>query len=90
MSGEINILGIAGSLRADSFNRSLLRAAKALARDKARIEIFDLAPIPLYNGDVETRAHEKFDAEGNLIDGKTAEFLAGYLVAFREWILRFA
>ena len=31
---EIRILGIAGSLRAGSFNRSLLRAAKEVAPDK--------------------------------------------------------
>jgi chromate reductase len=185
MSGEIQILGIAGSLRASSFNRSLLRAAKELAPENVRIEIFDLTPIPLYNGDIEaagdppavaefkeairashgvlmvtpeynhgvpgvmknavdwasrpprnaalngkpvgiigaspgmtgsargqsqlrqafeftnsycmpqpeilvSRAHEKFDAEGKLIDSKTAELLRRYLVAFREWIRRFA
>jgi len=185
MSDEIRILGIPGSLRAGSFNRSLLGAAKELAPNKTRIEIFDLASIPLYNGDVEaagdppgvaafkeairvshgvlmatpeynhgvpgvmknaidwasrppqnsalngkpvgiigaspgmigsargqsqlrqafaftnsycmpqpeilvSHAHEKFDAEGKLVDAKTAEFLGRYLVAFREWILRFA
>lgn len=184
MSDEIKILGIAGSLRAGSLNRSLLRAAKALAPDNAHVEIFDLAAIPLYNGDVEaagdppgvaafkqairashgvlmvtpeynhgvpgvmknavdwasrppqaavlsgkpvgimgaspgmtgsargqsqlrqafeftnsfcmpqpeilvSRAHEKFDAAGNLVDNKTTEFLVRYLVAFREWIRRF-
>lgn len=35
------------------------------------------------------RAHEKFDAEGNLTDAKTAEFLGKYLEAFRDWVLRF-
>jgi chromate reductase len=35
------------------------------------------------------RAHEKFDAEGNLTDAKTAEYLAKYLEAFRAWVLRF-
>jgi chromate reductase, NAD(P)H dehydrogenase (quinone) len=55
MSDEIHILGIAGSLRAASFNRALLRAAKELAPHQLRIEIFDLAPIPLYNGDVESK-----------------------------------
>lgn len=35
------------------------------------------------------RAHEKFDAEGNLTDAKTAEYLAKYLEAFRDWVLRF-
>lgn len=35
------------------------------------------------------RAHEKFDAEGNLTDEKTAEFLGKYLVALKAWTLRF-
>jgi chromate reductase, NAD(P)H dehydrogenase (quinone) len=55
MPDEIRILGIAGSLRAASFNRALLRASKELAPDPLRIEVFDLLPIPLYNGDVEAQ-----------------------------------
>jgi chromate reductase len=35
------------------------------------------------------RAHEKFDAEGNLTDANTSEYLAKYLTAFRDWVLRF-
>ena len=184
MRNEIRILGIPGSLRAGSLNRSLLRATHALAPNKTRIEIFDLSSIPLYNGDVEaagdpaevtafkeairashgvlmatpeynhgvpgvmknaidwasrppqnsalngkpvgiigaspgmigsargqsqlrqafaftnsycmpqpeilvSHAHKKFDAEGRLIDSTTAEFLRQYLLAFRDWILRF-
>ena len=53
MTDTLRILGIAGSLRAGSFNRSLLRAAVELAPDDMTIEIFDLAVVPLYNGDVE-------------------------------------
>jgi chromate reductase, NAD(P)H dehydrogenase (quinone) len=51
----MRVLGIAGSLRAGSFNRSLLRAAQELAPAGMEIEAYDLAPIPLYNGDVEAR-----------------------------------
>jgi chromate reductase len=36
-----------------SFNRSLLRAATALAPEGMAIEQFDLISVPLYNGDVE-------------------------------------
>src|SRR5215475_6262018 len=50
---SLTILGIAGSLRQGSFNRALLRAAVDLAPADAVIETFDLAPIPLYNGDHE-------------------------------------
>ena len=51
----IHILGFAGSLRRDSYNRALLRAAKALAPEGMIIDIFDLAPIPLYNADIEAQ-----------------------------------
>ena len=51
----INVLGFAGSLRAGSFNRALLRAAQELAPAGMAIATFDLAPIPLYNGDVEAQ-----------------------------------
>ncbi|MBV8686974.1 MAG: NAD(P)H-dependent oxidoreductase [Alphaproteobacteria bacterium] len=49
----LRILGFAGSLRAGSLNRALLRAAAELAPDDMAIETFDLAEVPLYNGDVE-------------------------------------
>jgi len=35
------------------------------------------------------RAHEKFDANGELIDEKTAAFLVAYLEAFKAWAQRF-
>lgn len=49
----LNILGFAGSLRRGSYNRALLRAAADFAPDGMAIDIFDLADVPLYNGDVE-------------------------------------
>jgi chromate reductase len=49
----LRVLGFAGSLRAGSFNRALLRAAAELAPDAMEIEAFDLAAIPLYNADIE-------------------------------------
>jgi chromate reductase len=55
MSDTVTILGIAGSLRRASYNRGLLRAAVELAPADARIEVFDLADVPLYNGDVEAQ-----------------------------------
>jgi chromate reductase len=53
MPEPIRILGVAGSLRRASLNRGLLRAAAELAPDEVSIDVFDLAPVPLYNGDVE-------------------------------------
>src|SRR5687767_7066918 len=52
---KLKVLGIAGSLRAGSFNRALLRAAQELAPAGMEIDAFDLAPIPLYNADVEAK-----------------------------------
>jgi chromate reductase, NAD(P)H dehydrogenase (quinone) len=51
----LSILAFAGSLRRASFNRALLRAAVEAAPEDLRIEIFDLAVVPLYNGDVEAQ-----------------------------------
>lgn len=184
MTDAVKVLGVAGSLRAGSYNRSLLRAAQSLAPEGMTIEVFDLASVPLYNGDVEAkgdpegvarfkeairkadgvlmatpeynhgvpgvmknavdwasrpprgaalsgkpvgligaspgmtgtargqsqlrqafeftnsycmpqpeilvyRAHEKFDANGDLTDDATAKYLGAYLAAFRDWVLRF-
>jgi len=50
--GTLNVLGFAGSLRKASYNKAALRAAQELAPPGMTIEIFDLAPIPLYNDDV--------------------------------------
>jgi chromate reductase, NAD(P)H dehydrogenase (quinone) len=53
MEKKIKILGIAGSLRKQSYNRSLLRIAKEVAPANCELEIFDLAGIPLFNQDEE-------------------------------------
>lgn len=53
MNSPLTILGIAGSLRRGSFNRMALRAAQQLAPDGAKIEIFELDGIPLFNQDQE-------------------------------------
>jgi chromate reductase len=49
----LTILGIAGSLRRASFNRGLIRAAVELAPAGLVVTAYDLADIPMYNGDVE-------------------------------------
>jgi chromate reductase len=50
---ELRVLGIAGSLRRASYNRGLIRAATEVAPAGIVIDVFELAPIPLYNQDVE-------------------------------------
>ena len=49
----IRVLGFAGSLRAGSDNRALLRTAVELAPPSLVIDTFDLRQVPLYDGDVE-------------------------------------
>lgn len=49
-----HVLGIAGSLRSGSFNRSLLEAARELAPENVVIEVHDLKEIPLYDADLDT------------------------------------
>jgi len=53
MSKQIRILGIAGSLRHESYNRAALRAATQLMPEGASIEIFELDGIPGFNQDEE-------------------------------------
>lgn len=59
MNDPLVILGIAGSLRKESFNRLLLRAAQELTPENARIETFELAGIPLFNQDEEANPHPR-------------------------------
>jgi chromate reductase len=53
MNDNVRILGFAGSLRKDSYNRALLRAATELVPEQATIETFDLSNIPPFNADLE-------------------------------------
>jgi len=49
----IKIIGITGSLRTNSFNTALLRAATSLVPNETTLEIATLKGIPLYDGDLE-------------------------------------
>jgi len=53
MNKPINILGIAGSLRRQSYNRSALRAATQLAPEGVTVNIFEIDGIPGFNEDDE-------------------------------------
>ena len=50
-----NVLGICGSLRAKSFNRSALVAASELMPAGMRLTIADYSEVPLFNQDVQDR-----------------------------------
>jgi len=53
MNRPVRILGIAGSLRRESYNRAALRAATQLVPEGASIDIFELDGIPGFNQDDE-------------------------------------
>jgi chromate reductase, NAD(P)H dehydrogenase (quinone) len=50
---RVTVLGIAGSLRRRSYNRGLIETAREVAPQGMIIQTADLAPIPLYNADVQ-------------------------------------
>ena len=52
MDKPITILGFAGSLRKNSYNKALLRVAMELVPKSAKLEIFDLEGIPPFNQDL--------------------------------------
>jgi chromate reductase, NAD(P)H dehydrogenase (quinone) len=47
------ILGIVGSLRRESYSGAVLRGLQDSVSDRARIDVFPLASIPLYNADLD-------------------------------------
>jgi chromate reductase len=53
MSNTCNILGIAGSLRQASYNKSAMRAAAELVPAGATVEVFELDGIPVFDQDDE-------------------------------------
>ena len=59
MSKPLRILGIAGSLRRQSYNRAALRAATQLAPEGSTVEIFELDGIPGFSEDDEQQPPEK-------------------------------
>jgi chromate reductase, NAD(P)H dehydrogenase (quinone) len=59
MPTPVRILGIAGSLRKQSYNRAALRAAQQIVPDGATLETFDLDGIPLYNQDLNDTPPER-------------------------------
>lgn len=65
MSKDIRILGIAGSLRRQSFNRAALRAATELVPEGATIEIFEIDGLPGFSED------EEQNPPGKVVELKT-------------------
>jgi chromate reductase len=59
MDGVTRVLGFAGSLRAGSFNKTLLRNAVELAPPGVEVETFDLEGIPPFNQDFERSPNDR-------------------------------
>ena len=59
MDTNTRILGIAGSLRKGSFNKSVLRAAQKLVPAGASLEVFELDGIPPFNQDDEKKPPQR-------------------------------
>ncbi len=59
INSPITILGIAGSLRRQSYNRGALQAAARLVPDGVTLEILDLGGIPGFNEDEESNPPAK-------------------------------
>ena len=76
------IIGIAGSLRAGSYNAALLRAGAKLMPSDATLEIASIKGVPLYDGDVE--AAEGIPAAVELLKAQIANS-DGLLVATPEY-----
>jgi chromate reductase, NAD(P)H dehydrogenase (quinone) len=59
MAESLTILGIAGSLRQHSYNKGALRTAQKLCPEGARLELYDLAGLPIFNQDEERNPNAK-------------------------------
>jgi len=59
MADPFSILGIAGSLRKDSYNKAALRIAQTLCPEGVRLELYDIAGLPLFNQDEERSPTER-------------------------------
>lgn len=73
-SRHFRVLGVSGSLRRDSYNTELLRAAAEVAPEGMSVEIADISDLPIYNADVERERGfpetvERFRAQLDEADG---------------------
>jgi chromate reductase len=59
MNQKVHILGFAGSLRKQSYNKAILAAALDTVPEDATLEVFDLEGIPPFNQDLELQPPDK-------------------------------
>lgn len=53
MNGKIKVIGFAGSLRKNSYNKMLLKTVQNLFPSDMEMEIVDIPDIPIYNYDIQ-------------------------------------
>lgn len=96
--GRTSVLGISGSLRRESYNLSLLRAASELMPDGMALAITRIDAIPLFNQDTEAQAvppavqqlaQEILQADALLIASPEYNFsISGVLKNTIDWLSR--
>lgn len=93
----IKILGIAGSIRKQSFNKKLLLNAQKLMPQDSMLEIFDISDIPAFNQDFELAPPEPVkklksavkNSDGLLISTPEYNYsFSGILKNAIDWITR--
>lgn len=78
--GKLNIVGISGSLRKNSYNKLVLQNIKELFKDEINLEILDISNLPLYNEDIDEKE------AGNVIELKQKiENSDGVIIATPEY-----
>lgn len=97
-SGRLRLVGFAGSLRRDSYNRALLLAAQQAAPAAMMIDLIEIGQLPFYNADVEKQgdpvAVAEFKAALEAADGlliATPEYndgIPGVLTNAIDWASR--
>ncbi|MBV8859799.1 MAG: NAD(P)H-dependent oxidoreductase [Acidobacteria bacterium] len=84
MSKPLRILGIAGSLRRQSYNRGLLRAATQTAPEGTTIDIFEIDGIPPFSEDVEqNQPAEVVEMKRRIREADADLFSAGRRISVR-------
>jgi chromate reductase len=56
---KVSLIGMSGSLRAGSYSNAILATLAEKFADRADLQVYDLAPIPLYNQDFEGEKRPK-------------------------------
>jgi chromate reductase len=95
---DLSVVGFAGSLRRESYNRALLAAARLVVPAGMTIDTIDIGGLPFYNADVEKEgdppAVAEFKAALERADGiliatpEHNESLPGVLTNAIEWASR--